>query len=208
MNVATSVQGLPSVPAIFTAIKRELGLVDPVWSSYPPQWRSLCALWLRVESALARTGHPDLSNDELTDLQVPEDIRQWMIDKRRSDKTQNPRSDFGKIWTKFLTGVALSASKGKRNILNEMWCRPGKTGIVMFLLGTYWQAEYSGSGKDWFANVERIDTIFNVILSHPDMYAFRSSFRTNVLTSTALENANGASGNLILFLQALRRSVG
>ena len=78
----------------------------------------------------------------------------------------------------------------------------------MFLLGTYWQAKYSGAGKDWFANVERIDTIFNVILSHPDMYAFRSSFRTNVLTSTALENANGASGNLMLFLQALRRNVG
>src|ERR1700709_2078428 len=120
-NVATMVQGLPAVPAIFTAIKRELGLVNLVWSSYPPQWRSLCALWLRVESALARTGHPDLSNDELMDLQVPADIQQWMIDKRRSDNTQNPSGDFRKIWTKLLRGVALCASKGKRSILNEMW---------------------------------------------------------------------------------------
>ena len=54
--------------------------------------------------------------------------------------------------------------------MNEFWCRPGKTGIIIFLVGLYWQAVYSGSGKTWASNLERVEAIFCAILKAPALY--------------------------------------
>jgi hypothetical protein len=54
--------------------------------------------------------------------------------------------------------------------MDEIWCRPGKTGIVILLVGLHWQALYSGAGKKWVSNIERVATIFDAILGVPSLY--------------------------------------
>ena len=46
---------------------------------------------------------------------------------------------------------------------------PGKTGILGLLLCLYWQAEYSGGGNDWKANIKRVESIFSAILAEPTL---------------------------------------
>lgn len=160
-------------------MKEELGLVDPVWSSHPSEWRNLCTLWLRVEGALAKTGRPDLTTKEINDLMVPPDILHWMLGRKLSQDHPLPDESFGNVWTTFLSGLTVSDWERTSTILEEVWCRPGLTGIVFFLLGTYWQAEYSGTGKDWYNNVKRVEQIFHIILSHPELSACILYFRNS-----------------------------
>lgn len=169
-NSSGSTHGLSSVPALYSSIKGELGLIDPDWSAHPSEWRSLSALWLRVEAALGKTGHNDLSIAEVNGTSLPQSVKDWMLSKKLSQDAHPPDSRFGKIWTDFIAGLPLSEWQEKGSILQEKWCRPGKTGVVMFLLGVYWQAKYSGAGNDWISNVQRIDAVFNLILANPNLY--------------------------------------
>ena len=162
------------MPVVYSGLKHELGLVDPVWSSHPSEWRALCRLWLRVEGSLAKTGLPDLTRRELNDLTVPPDVLNWMINTQLSQEHPPPDDGFGKVWTTFLSQLAVSDWETTSDILQEMWCRPGQTGIVFLLLGTHWQAEYCGTGKDWHKNVKRVESIFNIILSHSALYVVSS----------------------------------
>ena len=52
-------------------------------------------------------------------------------------------------------------------ILDQIWCRPGKTGVVFLLVGLHWQAVYSGAGKKWERNLKLVDSIFRTILAAP-----------------------------------------
>ena len=151
------------MPVVYSGLKHELGLVDPVWSSHPSEWRALCRLWLRVEGSLAKTGLPDLTRRELNDLTVPPDVLNWMINTQLSQEHPPPDDGFGKVWTTFLSQLAVSDWETTSDILEEMWCRPGQTGIMFLLLGTHWQAEYCRTGKDWHKNVKHVESIFNII---------------------------------------------
>lgn len=147
-----------------------------MWSSHPSEWRTLCQLWLRVEGSLAKTGLPDLTHPEIKDLTVPPDVLNWMINRQLSQEHPPPDDGFAKVWTTFLSQLAVSDWETS-DILQEMWCRPGPTGIVFLLLGTHWQAEYCGTGKSWHQNVKRVGSIFNIILSHPALYVVPLSTR-------------------------------
>ena len=175
--VIHSIHGLASVPAAYSAIKQELGLVNPVWSSHPAEWKRLCTLWLCVEGSLGKTGRPDLTNQEINNLAVPPDIVNWMLRKKLSQEHPQPDGGFDKVWTTFLSRLAISDREKTSDILQEMWCRPGHTGIVFLLLGMHWQAEYFGTGKDWHRNVKCVEHIFNIIISHPSLYVFNLLIR-------------------------------
>jgi hypothetical protein len=149
--------------------KHELGLIDPVWTSYGEAWRSLATLWLRAENALLRAGRPELEFKEIKDLNIPEAIKDWMISKRLQQDARPPDSRFGNIWTDYLRALPLAMWQDDGNIFQETWCRTGKTGIVMFVLGLYWQAEHSGGGHDWEANLKFVEAIFELILSIPEL---------------------------------------
>lgn len=163
--------------------------------------RALCNFWLWVEAVLAQTGYLNLVNL----LQVPEDIQQWMINKNKLFDGHHPGSKFSKIWTKFVAGISLS-KKGKCNILKEMWCRPGRTRVIIFLLAIFWQAEYCGSRKDWLANTEHIDSLFNLILNHPDLYAFCIYFWIHWLIFNTLANVSGTNRQPMRSELTLQRS--
>jgi len=79
-----------------------------------------------------------------------------------------PADSFGKVFTAYLKGLSSSNMKDRGTVMTEIWCRPGKTGILGLLLCLYWQAEYSGAGNDWKQNMKRVEDIFNAISAEPD----------------------------------------
>lgn len=168
-HIKYSIQGLGSVPAPLAHLKQELGLTDPVWTAYGDKWRSIGALWLRAEITLSKTGRLDLSIEEINSLNMPEVIKNWILSTRSSQDGQPPDSTFGKIWSDYILALPFAEWKNDNMILQEPWCRPGRTGIIVFLLGLHWQAEYSGGGRDWERNINRVGEIFELILAHPEL---------------------------------------
>lgn len=168
-NHSYRVNGLSSVPACLIHYRNELGLLDPIWTSYGKEWRSLATLWLRAEAALSKTGRSDLTFKEIKDLAIPDGIKDWMYSKLMTQPAHLPDDRFGKVWTAFLASLKINTFPDGDAILEEVWCRPGKTGIVSFILGLYWQAEYSGGGNDWQRNMGLVEDIFNKILSAPKL---------------------------------------
>jgi hypothetical protein len=55
-------------------------------------------------------------------------------------------------------------------VMSQVWCHPGRTGILRLLLCLYWHAKYSGTGPDWNANMKCIKQIYNAIIEHPDLF--------------------------------------
>lgn len=104
-------------------------------------------------------------------MTVPPDIIAWMLSKTHSQDLPPPDGTFGDTWTAFLSRLTISEWENTSDVIKEMWCRPGPTGVVLFLLGTYWQSEYSGTGKSWYTNVKRVQSLFNIILANPAVYA-------------------------------------
>jgi hypothetical protein len=80
-----------------------------------------------------------------------------------------PSDKFGKVFTDYLNGLPSTPSDIGGAVMAAVWCRPGKTGILGLLLCLYWQAEYSGGGNDWQANMKRVEGIFSAILAEPTL---------------------------------------
>ena len=80
-----------------------------------------------------------------------------------------PADTFGKVLTDYLSRLPSTALKVGGTVMTQVWCQPGKTGIIGLLLCLYWQVEYLGTGCDWKANVQRVECIFNAILAQPDL---------------------------------------
>ena len=133
------------------------------------QWHSLAALWLRAESALSKSGRTDLSFTEIRKASIPEEWQEWMNAKLMKTDAKLPSDMFGKVLTDYLNGLPSTTSDIGGTVMAAIWCRPGKTGILGLLLCLYWQAEYSGGGKDWQANMKRVEGIFNAILAEPTL---------------------------------------
>ena len=158
------------MPPSLAHLRHELGLIDPVWTTYGEDWRSLATLWLRTEMTLSKTGRQGLSFNDIRRLTILDVIKDWMYCKQLSQDGKPPSGDgFRKIWMEFLRALPIAKWKKDKTILEEMWCRPGKTGIIVFVLGLYWQAEYSGAGHDWKQNLKCVGEIFDLILAHPDL---------------------------------------
>jgi hypothetical protein len=133
------------------------------------QWRSLAALWLRAESALSKSGRTDLSFTQIRKASLPEEWKEWMNAKLMKTDTKRPSDKFGKVFTDYLNGLLSTPSDVGGAVMAAVWCRPGKTGILGLLLCLYWQAEYSGGGNDWQANMKCVEGIFSAILAEPTL---------------------------------------
>ena len=54
-------------------------------------------------------------------------------------------------------------------VMQQMWCRPGKTGTLGLLLCLFWQAQYSGVGPEWNNNINSVKQILNAIILEPSL---------------------------------------
>jgi hypothetical protein len=139
------------------------------WESLGDKWQALAAKWLRAEAALSKSGNIELTFTEIRHSAIPDDWKDWMSAKVLKIDARPPSDSFGQAFTDYLRGLPPSALKVGGTAMSEVWARPGKTGVIGLLLCLYWQAEYSGAGKDWNNNIKRIDSIFNAILAIPEL---------------------------------------
>ena len=86
-------------------------------------------------------------------------------------KTDAPRPSeaFRKVFTDYLSSLPASTHAIGGTVMDQPWSRSGRTGVVGLVLCLYWQAVYSGAGKDWHVNFKLIERIFNAILAIPEL---------------------------------------
>jgi hypothetical protein len=106
---------------------------------------------------------------EVNDSNLPFALKDWVYSKILRNDAHQPAESFGTVYTQYLVDLPWTPMMDRDSIMKEFWCRPGKTGIVVFLVGLHWQALYSGAGKDWESNIERVETIFCAILEAPTL---------------------------------------
>jgi hypothetical protein len=139
------------------------------WESLGAEWQALAALWLRAETALFKAGRTDLSFTEIQKASIPDEWKEWMNAKLLKTDAKRPAESFGQVFTNYLNGLPSTMMDIGGTVMMEIWCRQGRTGILGLLLCLYWQAEYSGGGKSWKANMKRVEGIFNAILAIPEL---------------------------------------
>lgn len=163
--------GLASVPAIFHPLRECIGLAGQGWDDLGKPWHDLASLWLRAEQIVVKTGQSDVAYDEIMSSAIPQGLKNWMIYRKLQQDCPAPAETFGNEFTRYLDGLQWEVITKGDGVLQHIWCRPGKTGIVVLLVGLYWQAIYSGSGKKWASNVKHVDAIFRAIIAAPSLYA-------------------------------------
>jgi hypothetical protein len=157
------------VPTALQHLREEVRLAGVDWESLGDNWQTLAALWLHAETSLSKSGRTDLSFDQIRLSSIPDAWKDWMCAKVMKSNATRPAEEFGQVFTKYLNKLPLSTVAIKGTVMMEVWCRPGKTGIIRLLLCLYWQAEYSGAGHDWKANYKCVEYIFNAILAEPKL---------------------------------------
>ena len=166
---SSSPRGLASVPAPLQHLREEIGLSGQSWESSGAEWKALAALWLRTEILLAKSDRGDLSFAQIRESSIPDEWKEWMNAKLMKIDAKCPAESFGKAFTGYLKGLPSGTMKNNGTVMTEIWCRPGKTGIIGLLLCLNWQAVYSGAGNDWTQNMRRVESIFNAISAEPNL---------------------------------------
>ena len=161
--------GLSSVPPTFQFLREEIGLVGPAWESLGREWQSLAKLWLCMELFLIKAAQSNLSFNKICLSNIPQDWKDWMSAKLMSSGASQPVESFRPKFTKYLKGLPPSVRRTGGTVMEQVWCRSGKTGTVGLLLCLFWQAEYSGAGNEWKENIKCIQEIFQAILSEPNL---------------------------------------
>lgn len=118
---------------------------------------------------MLKSGRVDLTFNEIRKSSIPDEWKEWINAKLMKVDAKRPAESFGQSLTDYLSGLPSTALDIGGTVMTQIWCRPGKTGIFGLILCLYWQAEYSGAGVEWKANMERVERIFNAILAEPDL---------------------------------------
>lgn len=146
-------------------MREEVGLAGQGWVDLGERWHKLAALWLCAETLLRKSGQGDLTFQMIFNCTLPEPLKDWLNSRiLRTDATR-PGESFGKEFTAYLADLPWSSFADETALMSEIWCRPGKTGIIVLMVGLYWHAIFSGSGKTWDTNVDRVESIFTNILN-------------------------------------------
>ena len=157
------------MPPSLHHLREEVGLSGAAWESRGAEWHSLAALWLRTETAVSKSSRSNLSFTEIRKAPIPDEWKEWMNAKLMKINAKRPSDTFGSVLSDYLSGIQSTTSDSGGTVMTQIWCRPGKTGILGLLLCLYWQAEYSGAGHDWKANMKHVESIFNAILAEPEL---------------------------------------
>lgn len=161
--------GLGSVPQGLLHLREGAGLAGPAWNALGKDWHALAALWLRAEVLLGKTGRLNLSFPEIRSSSLPQALQDWLNCRLLLTDSAHPPESFGNAFTTYLKQLPWDTMTKGDAVLDQIWCRPGKTGIIVFLVGLYWQSEYSGAGNAWSDNMTLVNRIFHAILDAPTL---------------------------------------
>ena len=161
----SSLPGLDGIPAPLLYLRKEVGLIGKPWTSLGDRWQALCKLWLHAEAILESSTRSNLTFTQIRKSAIPEDWKEWMNSKLMNSDATPPADTFGNVFTEYLNGLQLTAKESTNTVMSAIWCHSRKTGILGLLLCLYWQAGYSGAGRDWESNMKCVESIFNTILT-------------------------------------------
>lgn len=150
-------------------LREEVGLSGDHWETAGSKWQTLAGLWVHAKVALGKSGRTDLTFKEIHQSTLPSQWKDWMCTKIMKTDGTLPSDAFGQSFTDYLSGLLATTLRVGGTVMTEIWCCPGKTGVIGLLLCLYWQAEYSGAGKDWEENICRVELIFTAILAVPEL---------------------------------------
>ena len=130
--------GLSGVPPTFQFLREKIGLVRPAWESLGREWQLLAKPWLCMELSLVKAAWSDLLFNKIHLSNIPQDWKDWMSAKLMSSNASQPAELFGPKFTKYLKGLPPSVHMTGGAVMEQVWCRSGKTGMVGLLLCLFW----------------------------------------------------------------------
>ena len=163
--------GLTGIPAALSAIREDLGLLHPEWDSLGESWHEFARKWLAAEITLAKAGRNMMGIDELQSSDVPTALKAWgeaQITKAEFD-ANILTEQFGDEMRKWWDGLGIKQDREVDRLLAFTWCRNGKVGIAMLVLGMRWWADKSGAGKEWTRVLGEIATMWELIAAAPSL---------------------------------------
>lgn len=165
----SSMAGLSGVPTDLVPLREGLGLAGEQWDALGPRWHSLASTWLRAETALHRSGKPDLTYKEIKDSSLPDDWKDWMYNKLMRVDNRGPSDSWPQCFTEYLQTLSIAPDASNHTFFDEPWVRSGRTGIIGLVNGLNWQALHFAAGPDWESNVAHVESLFHAILELPEL---------------------------------------
>lgn len=136
------------MPTNLQYLRDEVGLAGDSWESLGLEWHNLAMLWLWTKTFLLKAPRPNLTLTEIHKSNIPQVWKDWISSKIMKVDTPCPSETFGPIFTRYLKGLPTSIRISGGTVMEQEWCRSGKTRVIGLLLCLFWQVEYSGVGVE------------------------------------------------------------
>ena len=154
------------------------------------EWQALASLWLRAEKALFRSSRTDLSFDEVHKSSILEEWKDWIYAKIMKTDAKRPSASFRKAFTNYLGGLPSDTVAIGGAVMDNIWCRPGKTGILGLMLCLYWQGEYSALGMIGMQIFSAFKEFLTQSLRNPSCKIILTVYFVQLLLTTAGKGQN------------------
>lgn len=153
--------------------KEELGLTGDFWATIGAstnKFHQLAQCWLNTEVVITKLAKPDLTQEEIFKSNIPEAWKDWMAAKELPNDHSKLDESFGTTFKVYLQSLDIpSLQRNPDAVLELIWARDGRTGIVGLLACLHWEAVASGVGNDWRKNAEQVELLFDMIRSAPEL---------------------------------------
>jgi hypothetical protein len=159
------------IPPVFSAIRGDLGLLHPDWEWLGPQGHEFVQKWLIAETALAKYGGGIISAPDLQETNLPPLLKVWGVAQIRKASFDHNivTKEFGKEMLTWWDGLGVKQNRSADDILRFLWCRNGKVGIVLLILGMRWWADKSGAEKEWVRVLKEMTIMWELISAAPSL---------------------------------------
>ena len=122
------------MPANLQYLRDEVGLVGDSWESLGLEWCSLVTFWLWTETFLLKAARANLTLTEIHKSDIPQAWKDWISCKIMKVDAPWPLETFGPMFTHYLKGLPASVCKSRGMVMEQEWCRSGKTRVIGLLL--------------------------------------------------------------------------
>ena len=134
-------------------------------------WQEFTRKWLGAETTLRKAVRGSIGVEDIQSSDLPAALKAWgnaQITKTDFD-TSILTEQFGQEMQGWWDGLGLKNSRKSDELLNYIWCRNGRTRIVMLVLGMCWWVKRSGGGTDWSRVVKEMTDMWELIAATPSL---------------------------------------
>ena len=144
-------------------------MLHPEWDSLGDNWQEFVQKWLKAEKVLGRAGGNIIEVEELQSSNLPAALKAWgtaQISEAEFD-ADILTIGFGNEMWKWWDALGLKKDQDADRLSNFAWCRNGKVGIAMLVLGMHWWVDRSGAGNDWMRVLNEMLEMWELITAAP-----------------------------------------